>query len=752
MHYINPDRSPCRPAFRRRGLSALAAALLLLISAPSAFCADVTADRGYVLKVPSNLTTEWIEQQQKYINELLHRFENDPRRDPEAKGVFKLVCDFNPNNQESACPDFYAAVKLADYLSDLRNKNVRVIGFVHDGVRKHSVLPLLASSEIVVSPRAASHGDKSTAPGFGYVTQEPGNTLPEKQQNEYLDKAKGRFSTALIRKMFDFNLVVVKVRGAGPNGERFQDANAKPAPQGELVPGLGRDAVAFYTFATANDFGLCQPTPLNELGDVLAEYGLTRNANLYELPDKVNPWRVVIGGQLDGPLAESTQRHIKTALGKGANLLILQIQCSQGDGQAAVDLAKYLEDLKTNSSKPIRTIAYVTENARDTAAFLALACDEMVLDPRTNLDFEAFVGKNTQRETFLRENLVKIASGQGYPDVVARGMLDRKVIIHAVVSTKGENRRKFMSQEDLATVLANPDPQWRSREIVKPVNRDDPEKYLALTPETARSFGLIADDGVVKDEKDLYARYGLEGKDINQAQDDWLDAIAAFLRLPITSVFLVGIGILCLILELKMPGVSVPGVIAAICFVLFFWAHSQGTVGLLAILLFVLGLVLIGVEVFLLPGLTAPGVAGVLLVIASIGIAAYGHWPRTSDDWLGFGKTLSPFGISILVAIIGAFIAARFLPSIPLANRLMLKPPGHPDADGEEVVPVESIRAELAALLGAIGVAATSLRPAGKVQFGDQFVDVVAEGGFVQPGTRVQVVEIEGNRVVVKEV
>jgi membrane-bound serine protease (ClpP class) len=55
-------------------------------------------------------------------------------------------------------------------------------------------------------------------------------------------------------------------------------------------------------------------------------------------------------------------------------------------------------------------------------------------------------------------------------------------------------------------------------------------------------------------------------------------------------------------------------------------------------------------------------------------------------------------------------------------------------------------------LLGAVGVAATPLRPAGKVQFGDEFVDVVAEGGYVPPGARVQVIEIEGNRVVVKEV
>ncbi|MGE3806887.1 MAG: NfeD family protein, partial [Gemmataceae bacterium] len=57
-----------------------------------------------------------------------------------------------------------------------------------------------------------------------------------------------------------------------------------------------------------------------------------------------------------------------------------------------------------------------------------------------------------------------------------------------------------------------------------------------------------------------------------------------------------------------------------------------------------------------------------------------------------------------------------------------------------------------AALLGTIGEAATTLRPAGKARFGDEFIDVVAEGSYVQPGTRIQVIEIEGNRIVVKEI
>jgi membrane-bound serine protease (ClpP class) len=96
------------------------------------------------------------------------------------------------------------------------------------------------------------------------------------------------------------------------------------------------------------------------------------------------------------------------------------------------------------------------------------------------------------------------------------------------------------------------------------------------------------------------------------------------------------------------------------------------------------------------------------------------------------------------------------LPSIPYASRLILKPPAeaHDGFDGDEAAAAagEGLQPELAALLGAIGVAATALRPAGIARFGDDFIDVVSEGSYIAAGTRVQVVEIEGNRVVVKEV
>ena len=99
-----------------------------------------------------------------------------------------------------------------------------------------------------------------------------------------------------------------------------------------------------------------------------------------------------------------------------------------------------------------------------------------------------------------------------------------------------------------------------------------------------------------------------------------------------SAAFQLVIGVTCLILELKMPGASLPGVIAAVCFVLFFWSQSQlhGQITWLAVLLFILGLVLIGVEVFVLPGTGVCGISGVLLMVGSLGLVAFGHWPQTT--------------------------------------------------------------------------------------------------------------------------
>ena len=90
--------------------------------------------------------------------------------------------------------------------------------------------------------------------------------------------------------------------------------------------------------------------------------------------------------------------------------------------------------------------------------------------------------------------------------------------------------------------------------------------------------------------------------------------------------------------------------------------------------------------------------------------------------------------MSLVAAIVCAFLFAWFLPNIPYFNRLVLKPPGE-EADGHP--DLSAVGYVAPSLLGAIGVAVTTLRPSGKAQFGDEFLDVIAEGDYVnaeQPG------------------
>jgi membrane-bound serine protease (ClpP class) len=229
-----------------------------------------------------------------------------------------------------------------------------------------------------------------------------------------------------------------------------------------------------------------------------------------------------------------------------------------------------------------------------------------------------------------------------------------------------------------------------------------------------------------------------------------LDRVAEFFREPIVYVALIALGLVGLIFEVKFPGSTFPGSVAALCFVLFFWSHSfVGHFTLLAILLFLLGLVFLGIEVFVVPGLCFSGVAGVVLMFLGLILVTLDHWPAGADDWTSVGSTFGSLAIGMALSIVGALTLTWSLPSIPFLNRMVLKPP----PEETEIESAKSLsNSGTRELLGAMGVVVTPLRPSGKAQFGGQFLDVIAEGDYVAPGVRVQVIEIEGLRVVVKEI
>ncbi len=706
------------------------AALLILAVAPAP--AQEETSPGRVLAVPAPVTPDAAGRLREAVTDALKRAE--PRR---GQHVFKLILDFNPDGRANSSKDFGPCYDLADFLRKLQGQGVRTVAYVHGEVSRHSVLPVLACAETVFSKSGE----------LGPVVRDPGETLDPVKRLAYDDTARNRLPPALVRKLYDPDLVVVRTPGGG---DRFRDAREAKAGEPVLLAG----SAARYTFDQASAFGVCQPDPRETVADVAAAYNLGRDS-LEVDPLAGRPavaWLIGMDGPVNGVLRERLPRRVGRALAAKANVLVFVIRCHGGDSEAGADIAAYLEGLnKDRPQNPVRTVAYVTEDAADNAAFAALACDRIVMQPGAKLGgFDRYLEANPGRADVVRKNLEELAARHSYPPLLARALADGGLQVYRVLPARGGGGPRFVSRAELDEDLARPDRRWKDEREVKAGDG----RCLTLDAETARSLGLA--DGIEKSVSGVYQMEGLEPAQVRDATGDrdWLDDLATYLCDPWASVVLVMVGITCLILELKMPGVSLPGIIAAVCFVLFFWSHSQlnGQITWLALLLFVLGLLLIGLEMFVLPGMGVAGISGTVLVLGSLGLVAYGKWPQTNEDWVSFGRTIGPFGISALGALVAAFVLARFLPSIPWANRLILKPAGEAAEFGEESPGTATAVPDLAELLGAVGVAATPLRPAGKVQFGDEFVDVVAEGGYVPPGARVQVVEIEGNRVVVKEV
>jgi membrane-bound ClpP family serine protease len=739
-------------------LSIAVIAATTLAHAPGA-AQDAVAESGLFLTVPNPITSE-----------VTNRLKESIDRAVREKHVQKIVLDFNPDGKEASSRDFGPCSDLADYLAQV--PQVMKIAFVHNKTTRHTVLPVLACDELVMSPEAS----------LGDVLPDHAGPPSKRVQQTYADLA-GRAREALVLKMLDRDVVVMA--GRRNNADFYFDDRHRAEAERDGVTAIGPQPVvaagslALYSAEDARRFNLCKAFR-NSRNEVAELYQLPASALREDPLQGRTPdvWKVDVRGPVNKALEETLRRRIDRAVRRGANMVVLQLEASGGSFEVARDLADYLRALRSPEGLPIVTVAFIPQEAPDTATFLAFGCTEIVMGkdatlgnfatlvrpmpapqpqfpPQPAPQFRRGRAQRPQPQPqapvanpdLVRDSLLDLAEKQGFSPLLIRGLFDLDLEVFEVRSLKGTPERKFITRAELDEDQRGADKRWGQARPVKAAGQ-----LLELTAAKAKDFGIARD--VVNNPhnvQELAALYGVSK--IQESPPDWLDRLAYFLGDPVVAMFLIIIGVTCLILELKMPGIGIPGVIAALCFVLFFWSQSQmnGQVTLLAVLLFLLGLVLLGIEIFLVPGFGVIGISGILLVLAGLGLATVEHMPQTSQEWANFGGTLTTFGLGLMIATAAAFVVARYLPNIPYANRLVLAPPGEKEGEAEDDTAAANSDS-LAALLGAVGTAATVLRPAGMARIGDAYVDVVSEGSYIPAGARVQVIEIEGNRIVVKEV
>ncbi len=219
----------------------------------------------------------------------------------------------------------------------------------------------------------------------------------------------------------------------------------------------------------------------------------------------------------------------------------------------------------------------------------------------------------------------------------------------------------------------------------------------------------------------------------------------------LVEILLVALGIIFLVFEFKAPGHIASGVVALLCFAAFFLIHFLlgGQMIVVGLAFFVVGIALLGIEVFLIPGHGVAGICGVVLILAGLVVAGMNSWPETVADWVSALKVMLRHILTMACAVLIAFQLTKYLPDVPYINRLFLLPPGENSEVEEPQLPGTE---EAVELLGQVGTATSLLRPSGIAQIGNRRVNVSTEWDFIEPGTPIQVVAVEGTRIVVKKV
>jgi membrane-bound serine protease (ClpP class) len=480
-----------------------------------------------------------------------------------------------------------------------------------------------------------------------------------------------------------------------------------------------------------------------------------------QLKDRANFQQAVLirfEGEINPLLEQNLYRKLATARRYEPDLLVIEIDSPGGWVDSSLNLADRLRQVDW-----ARTVAFIPREAISGGAVMALGCDDIVMAPHAHLGDagEIFLDENgvfryveEKTRSYLASKLRGLARAKGRSPALAEAMCDMDLAVyHVRHRTNGTDA--YMSDQELKSE-ADPE-QW---ERIKPVFGTGQKRFLTMDGSQAVEVGFA--QGLVSSRGELKDHYGLS-HDFIVLEHTPVDTAVMILNAPLVTGLIIVIGLVALYVEFSLPGTFIGGMVAGLCFALFFWSRFLGgTAGWLELILFVAGLAFLGMELFVIPGFGVAGFSGILLLLASVIMASQSFVVPHSNRELNIMLTqVGIVGVSAVVFLITAGLISRYLGAIPLARALMLDLPQAATTPAS-AVPSESIEKSPSVSppvsparevrVGDQGIADSLLRPAGKVQFGDRFVDVVSDGTFIDRGRPVRVVEISGNRVVVREV
>lgn len=455
-----------------------------------------------------------------------------------------------------------------------------------------------------------------------------------------------------------------------------------------------------------------------------------------------------VRGSIFNSMKSYLNNRLEIAQRSEVDLVILRITSPGGELDASLELARKLGAIEWAT-----TIAFIPEEAYSGAAILSLGCDRIYMRPRAIIGdagpirFHGGLFEHADEKivSALAVSIHEIAEVKGRPGSLAEAMVDRKLVIHQV-ENKQTGEKTFLTAKEIELPL-----NAELYNIGASIAESGQDRFLTVSG--TRAVELKLSEGLFESERELIGQLSID--EFSETRKTWVDQCVYILNLPAISGLLLLLGLIGLYIEFTIPGISVAALVSLTCFALFFWSHALGgTSGWLEVMLFALGVGCLGVELFILPGFGVFGLSGILMIVLSLVMASQDFvLPQSTDQWTLLRNNLLIVLGAVCSLIVALIIQFSYFDSIPGLGRFRL---AAPEADSAETATndfglnTNAFSGTFLPTVGDTGTADSVLRPAGKVRFENHIVDVVTEGDFLDPGTPVEVVKREGNRVIVR--
>ncbi len=394
-----------------------------------------------------------------------------------------------------------------------------------------------------------------------------------------------------------------------------------------------------------------------------------------------------IKGEIDGGQVALVKRAMADAESKQARAVIVEMDTFGG----LVDSAVQIRDMM--SQTPIETICYIKNRAWSAGALIAIAHDHIAISPGGSIGAAEPIPTTEKTIAALKAEFSATANQKGRNVKIAEAMVDKTLGFPGYAQ---------------------------------------PGQILALADYQAIQVGYA--DISAADRSAVLAYYDLASYEILEYHLGTQEKIAGWLADSTVRSLLLSVIFLAIFTEIKTAGMGIAASIGLFAALLFFGSQwMTGVAGWLEIILFVSGILLILIEMFV-PGFGFWGISGISCIGLSLFLTLGGNM-----------TAITILSLSLVMAIIAFLLILKFLPASQLWGKIILK-------DKETGQAGFTSSSDYSPYLGCEGVVISFLRPAGVIEIDGVHIDVVSEGQYIEPGAKVKVVSINGSRIVVRRI